>query len=165
MNTLIVYDSTFGNTRQLALKMAEVFQEYGYVHPIPVAEASHINEADWDLLLIGGPTQLHKISPALNALVRSIPRRALRGRYAATFDTRYQQARWLTGSAASRLARQLRRAGAKLLLPPESFFVTAREGPLIEGEAQRAAMWARILIDCFRREERLKQSNPRSALV
>ncbi len=163
MNTLIVYDSTFGNTKQIALTLAEVFQQYGYAQPVPVAEASRLDNADWDLLIIGGPTQKHRISPALNALVRSLPRRALQGRYATAFDTRYQQARWLTGSAAMLLAQRLQRAGAKLLLPPESFFVEANRGPLIEGELKRASIWATILGDLFREKE-IAQSKPRAAL-
>ena len=165
MNTLIIYDSAFGNTRKLALAMAEVFRDHGYVHPIPAAEANHLDQPDWDLLIVAGPTQMHRTSPALAMLMRSIPRRALRKRCVAAFDTRYQQARWLTGSAATSLARRLRRAGAKLLLPPESFFVTEREGPLAEGELERAARWARVLVERLQHEERLKQPATRSTLA
>jgi flavodoxin len=163
MKTLIVYDSNFGNTKQIALTLAEVFQHYGYAQPVPVAEASHLDKADWDLLILGGPTQNHRISPALNALVRALPRRALQGRYATAFDTRYQQARWLSGSAAMRLAQRLQRAGAKLLLPPESFFVEANRGPLIDGEVKRASIWAAILGDLFQ-EKALAQPKSESAL-
>lgn len=165
MNTLIIYDSAFGNTKQIALKMAEIFREHGYVHPIPVAEVDRLDHLDWDLLLIGGPTQLHRASPALNILLRTLPRRSLRGRYASAFDTRYHQPRWLTGSAARRLAHRLRRAGAKLLLPPESFFVTRREGPLLEGELDRADVWARTLLWQLQQEERPRQPGARSAIV
>jgi hypothetical protein len=75
----------------------------------------------------------------------------------AVFDTRYDMARWLTGSAALFVARTLSRAGAHLVAPPESFFVvrdTPPEGEkprhdqerLAAGEEERARVWGRALL-------------------
>jgi hypothetical protein len=69
----------------------------------------------------------------------------LQGISIACFDTRFRKARWLTGSAAGVMARILGRAGITLLIPPESFFVVGTEGPLCDGELERAAAWARML--------------------
>jgi hypothetical protein len=60
---------------------------------------------------------------------------------AAAFDTRFGKPRWLTGSAALRIARRLRRRGYRLVAPPESFFVLHTEGPLRDGEEDRARAW------------------------
>ncbi len=43
------------------------------------------------------------------------------------------------------MARQLREKGIRPLLSPESFLVTGMQGPLVEGELERAASWARLL--------------------
>lgn len=47
------------------------------------------------------------------------------------------------GYAAEPIARQLMKKGGTLALPPEGFYVKASEGPLKDGELDRAAAWAR----------------------
>ncbi len=165
MKTLIIYDSTYGNTKQLALRMAETLRAYGPVQAIPVTAIDQLDHPQWDILLLGGPTQIHRISPPLGVLLSILPRRALHGRCAAVFDTRYRKPRWLTGSAARQIAAKLRRAGATLLQPPESFFVEAAKGPLLEGELARAAEWASSLQRAFEEQQRAKQQKLRPSLV
>lgn len=149
MNALVIYDSTFGNTEQVARAIADSLGERGSVRLMRVSEASSLDLEGLDLLVLGCPTQRHKLTPAVQAFLAGIPRRALGGMSAAAFGTRYRKARWLTGSAARAIAKGLRKAGASLLLPPESFFVAAREGPLAEGELQRAGDWARQVLANF----------------
>lgn len=45
-------------------------------------------------------------------------------------------------TAAKKLDRKMRKLGGKRLVPPETFFVAEREGPLEEGEVERAQAWA-----------------------
>jgi hypothetical protein len=45
------------------------------------------------------------------------------------------------------MAAKLREKGVPSLVPPESFFVKGTEGPLREGELERAFMWARQIVD------------------
>lgn len=142
MNTLIIYDSTFGNTAQIAQAMADRLGEQGTVRIASADEAGLSEIKEIDLLIAGGPTQRHGVSPAMRTLLASFPRRSLRGVSAAAFDTRYHMAAWKSGSAAHRIASRLKRAGATLIAPSESFFVALREGPLEEGELERAARWA-----------------------
>ena len=61
---------------------------------------------------------------------------------AAAFDTRYHMARVLSGSAAEGIASRLASLGCQLMVPPESFYVAGREGPLLDGELARARAWA-----------------------
>jgi hypothetical protein len=49
----------------------------------------------------------------------------------------------LTGAASEGIARRLTELGARMLLPPESFIVAGGEGPLVEGELERAVRWVR----------------------
>ena len=78
----------------------------------------------------------------MKTLLEGFPRRTLKGICAGAFDTRYHMSAWKSGSAAHRIASKLKRAGASLIVEPESFFVAEREGPLEEGELERAAGWA-----------------------
>lgn len=147
MNALVVYDSTFGNTERIAGAIADWLEQHGSVRLLRVAKAQPVDLEGIDLLVLGCPTQRHKPTPAIQAFLASIPHATLRGMRAATFDTRYRKPRLLTGSAARVIAKRLRKAGASLLQPPESFFVAAREGPLEEGELEQAAEWAHQVLD------------------
>jgi flavodoxin I len=149
MNTLIIYDSTFGNTAQLAQAMADSLGEHGKVQMVRADEAGLSEMKEIDLLIVGGPTQRHGVSPAMRDLLERFPRRTLRGVGAAAFDTRYHIAAWKSGSAASRIASKIKRTGASLLIAPESFFVAEREGPLEEGELERASRWAEEVFKQF----------------
>jgi hypothetical protein len=62
----------------------------------------------------------------------------------AAFDTRFDKPRWLTGSAAKKIARRFTKKGHPVLAS-HSFFVKATGGPLAEGERDRAVAWGREL--------------------
>jgi flavodoxin I len=49
------------------------------------------------------------------------------------------------GYAAGRIADSLAAKGGKLAAPPEGFIVEGREGPLREGELERAAAWGKTI--------------------
>jgi flavodoxin len=142
MKTLIVYDSLYGNTQHIAQAIAATLGEGGLAPMVAAQDLGILDVTDLDLLVVGGPTQRHGISPELRAVLDAVPAGALGGVAAAAFDTRLRAARLLTGSAASRIARTLEQKGARLVLPPESFLVTHRDGPLVEDEATRACGWA-----------------------
>jgi hypothetical protein len=55
---------------------------------------------------------------------------------------------WLNQfTASNRLAKKLRKLGGKLVVPPEIFHVMEREGPLYEGEIERAQTWAASILE------------------
>jgi flavodoxin len=143
MNAVVAYDSKFGNTEELAKAIA---QRLAATRLVSTAEAGTFDLAGVDLLVVGGPTQVHGVSPALRELLDRLPDDALQGVSAAAFDTRFDAARLLTGSAAMGIARRLKSKGARLLVRPESFFVTTDKGPLAEGEVARARTWAAALL-------------------
>jgi len=147
MNALVIYDSKFGNTRKIAEAIAEFLQPYGQIHLLPVAEVLPDSLGGYDLLVAGCPTQGHGSSPAFHELLAAVPDGSLNGETALIFDTRYQLPRWLTGSAADQIAKTFKRKGCDQVAPPESFFVTAKEGPLVEGEIERAIEWVKVAIE------------------
>jgi flavodoxin len=169
MNTIIVYDSLFGNTERIAQAIADTLRTFGQVQAIRIEpsqsdelqrqailhqyratdvrlEPAHAVELQGvDMLVIGCPTQAFKATPAMLSFLEKISAASLSGLAVACFDTRYPRPLWLTGSAARVIARKLQKMGVSLLLPPESFFVTGTQGPLKSGELERAATWARML--------------------
>ena len=145
MNTLIIYDSQFGNTERLALLIADALSAYGPVRAVHIGQREPVELKEVDLLIVGSPTQKWGPTSAMRSFLESIPRESLRELTVAVFDTRYQQPRWMVGSAAYRMTRLLAMQGRTLLVPPECFFVKGMQGPLEEGELERAADWARLL--------------------
>ena len=142
MNTLVVFDSQYGNTARLAQAIAEALRASGPAEALRVDPSTLARLSGVELLVVGSPTQGWQPTPVMRAFLASVGRAQLRGVAVACFDTRFRMPRWLSGSAARAMARTLRATGAALCAPPESFFVTGREGPLLDGELERAARWA-----------------------
>jgi hypothetical protein len=63
----------------------------------------------------------------------------------ATFDTRVSHPR-VPGSAAKKAAKRLRRVHLRQAADPETFWVHGLEGPLDDGELDRARDWGRSLV-------------------
>jgi flavodoxin len=142
MITSIVYDSMFGSTERIARALAE------HLAPAIVTKAhvtTTVDLTDVDLLLLGSPTHAGGPSMAMRLLTRRIPADLVRGMPVATFDTRFHEDLKKTGSAAIRMAARMEKKGARLIAPPESFFVSDMRGPLEEGELERAIAWAAAL--------------------
>jgi flavodoxin len=156
MLAVVVYDTQFGNTELVARAIAQGLADQGPVDLLVASEALGRPQVPPDLLLIGGPTQRHGMSPALRAYVETLSRDGLRNARVATFDTRYRMAPLLSGSAAKDVATRLRRSGFRLVAAPESFFIERDRPPdgakrrhgseqLEPGELERAWAWGRRL--------------------
>jgi flavorubredoxin len=139
MNTIVVYDSQFGNTERIAQTIANTVRSFGPVQVVRVDPTHRLDCREADLLILGSPTQGFRATPAMQAFVRAVPSALLRDLAVVCFDTRVHGP-W--GSAARHLARRLHTSGVKLLVQPMSFFVQGTEGPLAEGEVERASRWA-----------------------
>lgn len=139
MNALVVFDSRYGHTEQIA-------QAIGGAIGCRVRKAAGVDPAGLihlDLLILGSPTHGGWFTPAIREMLEVWP--ALDGLQAAAFDTRTDTI-WNRilrfGYAAPRLARALEDKGARLLAPPEGFVVLGTKGPLRAGELARARAWA-----------------------
>ena len=145
MNTLVVYDSQFGNTQRLANAIAQTLREYGAARAVSVNQPESTKLEGVDMLILGCPTQGWRPTPAIASLLENIATESWRDLKIACFDTRFHKPRWLTGSAAVRMAHALQLMGIAPIMPPESFFVTESHGPLASGEEARAVRWAQQL--------------------
>jgi flavodoxin len=152
VNIVVVYDSAFGNTERIARAIGDAALASGTARVLSPQAIEPLALQPADVMFVGAPTQLHRMSEPMRAFLKALPRGFLAGVPAAAFDTRLLRARWLTGSAAPGVARELRRLGCRLVVPPESFFVLDREGPLEPGEAERARRWARAVLERVARQ-------------
>jgi flavodoxin I len=153
MKALIVYDSFFGNTEQVARAIGDALGAQAGVNVLRVGDVEPEHSVGLDLLIVGSPTRGFSPSPAIKKFLADVPKQGLRGVTVAAFDTRIAlsdvNSRVLPifvkifGYAAQPIADRLTKKGGKLCLPPEGFFVQGTEGPLKAGELERAAAWAK----------------------
>jgi hypothetical protein len=110
-----------------------------------------------ELLIVGSPTQRFKPTETTSDFLKRIPAKWLQGTNVAAFDTRLtieeiEETRILPffvrifGYAAQPIANKLKKKGGKLIVSPEGFYVQGMKGPLVAGELERAAAWARQII-------------------
>jgi len=147
MHTVILFDSDYGNTREIAEALAMDFRATGPVEVVKVrTRAAASLPAHIDLLVAGSPTHMHHLSRPMRGYLEQLPAKSLAGLDAAAFDTRNQGWKLMTGAASGGIARQLQKHGAHLVVRPESFQVVAKEGPLADGEVAHAHMWAQQIL-------------------
>jgi flavodoxin len=144
MNALVLYDSKFGNTERIAETIALAFQESVSTRLAAIEDVPDLVPAlvGVDILVIGGPTHVHGISAGLRHMIEALGDESLKDKRTAVFDTRLHGMKVVTGSASARLGRLMRHRGAWLVVPPASFIVEGREGPLQPGEVEHANAWA-----------------------
>ncbi len=147
MNTLVLYDSQYGNTERIAQAIADTCRASGKARAIRL-ESGRLGELrGLDLLIVGCPTQGWRPTPTMQSFLEEASSERIGGLPVACFDTRFRLPRFMTGSAARGMAKKLQEKGGSLLLDPESFFVKGMQGPLRGGELDRAVTWARILLE------------------
>jgi flavodoxin len=153
MTALVVYDSAYGNTARIADAVAVVLEGREKAHLI-----QHVDPADLplttQLLVVGSPTQGGQPTKAMQAWLKDIPQDRLAGLRVAAFDTRMQARDQgmalrllmnVIGYAAPRILEKLQARGGIAAAAAEGFVVEGREGPLHEGELERAGAWAKSL--------------------
>jgi flavodoxin len=146
MNVLVLYDSKSDTTKRIATAIAGRLAKRVAVRLQALGD-DPLDLSGVDLLVVGGSTYAHGMSLNLQGFLRTIPAGAVYGMAVATFDTRLRDSRYVGGSAAVSAGGALYRQGARLVAPPESFFVGSGSGPLEDGEIERAATWGARLLD------------------
>jgi len=159
LKALVVYESMFGNTEQIAWAISEGLGQTMEVTVRAVGDASADLASHVDLLVVGGPTHAFGMSRPATRVDASSQGQVVMGpdtgirewlhgltdrpgaAVAASFDTRVAKVSWMPGSAARGAAKLLRGRGYPLLAKPESFFVVDSLGPLTDDELARARRW------------------------
>jgi hypothetical protein len=164
MRALVIFESMFGNTREIARAIAEGIGPTLEADIIDAGDAPAEIGADVALIVVGGPTHAHGMStPASRADSGRRAGDALVSRgdgmrewldtvrpvatpvAAAVFDTRIKGPGFLWGSAAKPAAKRLASLGFQLIVEPEDFIVGGPTGPLFDrlepGEIERARAW------------------------
>jgi hypothetical protein len=164
MKAVVIYESMYGNTHQIANAIGEGLRSVAEVVVVPVGAADAELVKSADVVVVGGPTHAHGMShastrkgvvdaaekpgsdlvlepdaddPGLREWFASLDRVFTS---AAAFDTRFDLPAAVTGRASKGIARKLRHHGATLIADPESFFVK-KDNHLEPDQEARAREW------------------------
>ncbi len=151
MKAIVLYDSVYGNTEKVARAIAEGIGQ-GCVARSVSSGAPDLKGLD--MLVAGSPTHGGRPTKSVSDFLRKMPDGALGGVGVASFDTRndlegegpmVRKLAGFFGYAAASISKILEKKGGRVLATPEGFFVRGKEGPMKEGEIERAAAWGRKL--------------------
>ena len=138
MKAVVLYDTAHGNTKTIAESVASGLGRGASAVPVEGFDTETLHPGD--LIVVGSPINGWKPTARITEMLADLGRRGLTGVKAAAFDTRVKL--FIHGDAAGKITRALEAAGASIVGGPAAFYVKGSEGPLIEGEAERAAAWA-----------------------
>lgn len=161
MESLVVFESMFGNTKTIAEAIATGLSSTLPAEVVEVGVAPSSPDSSY-LLVVGGPTHrfgLSRVDSRKQALakadsplvssgigirewIKGLPR--VSGANAAAFDTSIRKPN-LPGSAARKAYKQLRKRGYNIAVPAEIFHVEDTTGPISDGELERAREWGELL--------------------
>ena len=164
MHAIVVYESHWGNTEQIAQAIAEGIGPEA--RALTTTEATPEIVGGADLLVAGAPVMAFGLPsdqmirnaaadqkaprpadtshPSLRAWLEQLPKSHGLG---AAFDTRVS---WSPRGATGSIEGKLRKAGYRTISKGGEFVVTGAYGPLRDGEVDRARAWGSKLASAMR---------------
>jgi menaquinone-dependent protoporphyrinogen IX oxidase len=152
MKGIVVYDTSYGNTKKIAEAIAETLKESGIeVDLFYVKDVKKLNGKDYNFLVLGSPTKFGTMSLAIRFFLGKVKSEEWMNKPFIAFDTenpeniekaRAEKKEW---SAAEKISVKLRDKKMKQLLPVLKALVLGQKGPLQEGEIERTKDYAREL--------------------
>ena len=152
MKGIVIYDTSYGNTKKIAETISETLKEAEIdVDLLYVKNAKKLNGKDYNFLILGSPTKFGTMSFAVKSFLGKIKSEEWQNKPFAAFDTenpenieksRAENKNW---SAAEKIAEKLKEKKMKQLLPILKASVLDWKGPLVEGEIERTKSYTKGL--------------------
>jgi len=147
MKGIVVYDSSYGNTRKIAETIAETLKESGIeVDVLYVKDVKKLSARDYNFMVLGSPTRFGTMGFTVKGFLGKVKTKEWMNKPFAAFDTEnpenLEKKEW---SAAEKIAERLRDKQMSQLLPVLKALVLGQKGPLQEGEIERTKDYARKL--------------------
>ena len=144
MKGIVVYDTSYGNTKTIAETITETLKESGIeVDLFHVKDAKKLNAKDYDFLVLGSPTRFGTMSFAIRGFLGKLKSEEWMNKPFIAFDTEnpenMEKKEW---SAAEKIAAKLIDKKMNQLLPVLKAAVLGQKGPLKEGEIERTKAYA-----------------------
>jgi menaquinone-dependent protoporphyrinogen IX oxidase len=152
MKGIVVYDTSYGNTKKIAETIAETLKESGIeVDLFYLKDVKKLNAKDYDFFVLGSPTKFGTMSFAVRGFLGKVKSEEWMNKPFAAFDTenpenieraKIEKKEW---SAAEKIAAKLKEKKMNQLLPVLKALVLGQKGPLVEGEIERTKEYTRTL--------------------
>ena len=149
MKGIVVYDTSHGNTKQVAEAIAGTLKDSGMeVDLFYVKDVKKLNGRDYDFFVLGSPTKFGTMSFTVKSFLGKVKSDEWMGKPFAAFDTenpenversKAENKEW---SAAEKIAKKLREKKMNQALPVLKALVLDQKGPLVEGEVERTRNYA-----------------------
>jgi menaquinone-dependent protoporphyrinogen IX oxidase len=160
MKGIVVYDTSYGNTKKIAETITETLKESGIETDLfHVKDAKNLSAKDYNFLVLGSPTKFGTMSFAIKFFLGKVKSEEWMNKPFTAFDTenpenieqaRAQNKEW---SAAEKIAEKLKEKKMTQLLPVLKAAVLGWKGPLVEGEINRTKGYASELAAKLKEEK------------
>ncbi len=138
MKAIIVYDTKFGNTEQVAEGIAKVLN----ADLIKVTQVDPAKLKIYDIFIFGSPTHAWNMSGGMKKVFNKLKGHSFEGKKATAFDTKLNTR--FAGNAATKIQSKLKKLGFSIAMKPVHFFVIGREGPLADGEMEKVKAFSTL---------------------
>ena len=148
MKGIVVYDTSYGNTKKIAETIAGTLKESGIeVDLFDVKHVKKLSAKDYDFLVLGSPTRFGTMSFAMRGFLGKVKNEEWMNKPFTAFDTENPEnmEEKKEYSAAEKISEKLRAKKMNQLLPVMKALVLGQKGPLKEGEIERTKEYARTL--------------------
>jgi len=147
MKGMVVYDTSYGNTKKIAETITETLKESGIeVDLFDVKDVKKLSAKDYHFLVLGSPTKFGTMSFAIRFFLGRVKSEEWMNKFFAAFDTENpENMEKKEYSAAEKIAEKLRDKKMNQLLPVLKAAVLGQKGPLREGEIEWTKDYARKL--------------------
>jgi menaquinone-dependent protoporphyrinogen IX oxidase len=155
MKGIVIYDTSYGNTKKIAETIAETLKESGMEADLfHVKNVKKLSAKDYNFLVLGSPTKFGTMSFAIRFFLGKVKSEEWMNKPFAAFDTEnpenMEKKEW---SAAEKISEKLRDKKMNQLLPVLKAAVLGQKGPLVEGQIERTKDYARELATKLKEEK------------
>lgn len=155
MRIAIIFDSFFGNTKMIAETMAQTIADDHDVYVCHYDDLNLDRLEQIDLIVVGSPTRAFRHTKKIAELiyniipVKKIPNIAIFDTRIALEDIDNKMLAFMAkkfGYANDTMAKLLAKRSLNLIAHPGEFHVMDSEGPLKDGEIERASQWIKAVV-------------------
>jgi menaquinone-dependent protoporphyrinogen IX oxidase len=147
MKGIVVYDTSYGNTKKVAETITETLKESGIeVDLFDVKDVKKLSGKDYGFLVLGSPTKFGTMSFSMKGFLGKVKSEEWMNKPFVAFDTENpENVEKKQGSAGEKIAAKLMEKKMNQLAPVLKALVHEMKGPLLEGEVERTKEYAKGL--------------------
>lgn len=147
MKGIVVYDTSYGNTKRVAEIIQSTLKESGTETDLfYVKDTKNLRAQNYNFLILGSPTKFYTMSFATKSFIGKMKAEEWANKPFVAFDTENPEniQRKKTG-AAEKIAEKLTGKKMNQIMPNLKALILGQKGPLVEGETEKIAKYAEQL--------------------